>query len=343
MPSTTGIQKDALGLPAHARPPHIDTRNDAPFDSRSTERLVPMRALVLGLCRTGTSSLREALLALGYTDVYHMSSLESADAEVCNAWIKALEQLKLIAQREEDTQDATQDEQDFWDRMTGHVDSVTDVPCALFYRQLLRVYPDAPVILSIRSPVTAELSEARHLHGASAFAKSCQDTILTMRRRVWFMTPSRASDIFTRIVPVPRQILVRRQTLSVLFGNNSFQGHPAKEIQHAKAVYKAHNASVVKLCERLGRKVLVYDVKESWEPLVTFLNENSEDDRVQAPLDAQGDEVPFPRLNDTATFHKVVGEKAQALRSKARGLLVKVGTFVVGSVIVITIAVLLRR
>ncbi|KAJ6573081.1 hypothetical protein DFH09DRAFT_981932 [Mycena vulgaris] len=40
-------------------------------DRRGASRTVPMRVLVLGFCRTGTSSMREALKTLGYKDTHH--------------------------------------------------------------------------------------------------------------------------------------------------------------------------------------------------------------------------------------------------------------------------------
>ena len=50
-----------------------------------------MQVLVLGLCRTGTFSMRTALQKLGYSSVYHMTDAvgnDSGDPEKWNALFK---------------------------------------------------------------------------------------------------------------------------------------------------------------------------------------------------------------------------------------------------------------
>jgi hypothetical protein len=49
-----------------------------------------------------------------------------------------------------------------------------------------------------------------------------------------------------------------------------------------------------------GERLLVYDVKEGWEPLCRFLH-------VAVPADK-----PFPHLNDTSAFHQMIQERTQS-------------------------------
>jgi hypothetical protein len=112
------------------------------IDRRTCTRVVPMKVLCLGLGRTGTSSLRQALLDLGYSDVYHFASLLQENPRDSEMWIDAF-QAKFhgkgkLFEREE------------FDQLLGHCMAVTDLPCALFAKELLEAYPDAKVILTVR-------------------------------------------------------------------------------------------------------------------------------------------------------------------------------------------------
>ena len=53
------------------------------IDRRGSKRIVPMKVLALGLSRTGTGSLRQALFKLGYFDVYHGTSLVNENPRDC--------------------------------------------------------------------------------------------------------------------------------------------------------------------------------------------------------------------------------------------------------------------
>ena len=70
--------------------------------------------------------------------------------------------------------------------------------------------------------------------------------------------------------------------------------------EHAIAVFERWNEEVK---ERVPpEKLLVYEVREGWEPLCEFLG-------VEAPKDRE-----FPHLNDTEAFRKMIGRaRASAL------------------------------
>ena len=68
-------------------------------------------------------------------------------------------------------------------------------------------------------------------------------------------------------------------------------GGKFEDRQYAIGVYKQHIAQVQ--AHVPAERLLVYDVKEGWEPLCRFLN-------VPVPLDK-----PFPHLNDTKNFQRL--------------------------------------
>lgn len=315
------------------RADHIVARNQQPFGERAPSRLVPMRVLNLGLCRTGTASLRLALLHMGYADVYHMSSVEGAPDSECEAWLAAM-RAKEVAQnrrrtrnKEENGKDAAaamsdeerRAEQVFWDRMTGHVEAASDIPTSLFPEELLRCYPDAKVVLTVRGDAKGRDDETasrrpKHLAGAETFATSTCATILALRNRTWWMAAGLLPTLFVSLVPVPRRALVRRATFRLLFDVLSAEESEALADDHARLarIYQMHNARVMSLCEEQGREVLVYNVAEGWAPLLEFLGERD------VPRDENGERREFPRLNDTATFHRIVGVKMAEMKAAAR-------------------------
>lgn len=276
-----------------------------------------------------------------------MDSLDHVGAGECEAWLEALS--RHDKDRDGGTKgdggmEASDEEKQFWDRMTGHVSAVTDVPCAIFAKELLRCFPDAPVMLSIRSPAEDEVELPRYLHGAAAFAKSVHNTILETRRRVPWMKPGIMSDAFLWVMGLPPAMKVRREGLRILFGDDVCRGEPGREIEIAKGRYRQHNEEVVATCKGMGRKVLVFDCKDGWGPLLDFLNEGKEDGEVlEAPKDDMGNEIPFPRLNDTAMFHQIVGAKAKKTKAMISLKLQRFGTIAVSGALAAALAIWLAR
>lgn len=90
-----------------------------------------------GLPRTGTNSLRLALIRLLGGDCYHMFAVK-ADPPQARAWVRALDG-DLSGVHE----------------LLAGCSAVVDWPAAFFWRELLAAHPEAVVVLSVRdSPVT---------------------------------------------------------------------------------------------------------------------------------------------------------------------------------------------
>ena len=140
-----------------------------------------------------------------------------------------------------------------WRPLLSDYRAVVDWPGAYFWRELASAHPEAKVILSVRDP--------------DRWCDSIQSTIFPLLQRL----------AETEGEALPGDIIMER----------TFAGQTADRTQ-CTAVFAAHNQAVQ---EAFGpNRLLVFDVKEGWEPLCAFLG-------VPVP---EGE--PFPHLNDTAEF-----------------------------------------
>ncbi|KAG8668413.1 hypothetical protein FPOAC1_007792 [Fusarium poae] len=110
----------------------------------STKQKREMKVLSLGLPRTGSASMAEALTILGYKNVYHGTHTIDRPEDwaimerACDA---SFTNLPSYTGRP-----FTREE---WDELWGHCEATTDV-ASIFAPQLIKAYPDAKVILAIR-------------------------------------------------------------------------------------------------------------------------------------------------------------------------------------------------
>ena len=117
-----------------------------PVERPQLRRDRSLQVLALGLSRTGTDSLRQALYELGCYEVYHgYRSAEYTSQKI--QWIK-LGQAQAAANK------AFLNAHEF-DKVLGDCEAVTDIPCAGFATDLLRCYPDAKIIVNYREDVDA--------------------------------------------------------------------------------------------------------------------------------------------------------------------------------------------
>ncbi|KAE8447257.1 hypothetical protein EG329_010951 [Mollisiaceae sp. DMI_Dod_QoI] len=216
-------------------------RHATNIDCSNCTRTVPMKVLVLGLSRTGTSSLRQAFFDLGIFDVYHFSSIVNENPADCKLWIRALE-WKLEGK-------GTWEKKD-WDALLGHCMAISDHPCLTFCDELLEAYPDAKVVLTVRDNV-------------DVWHESVMDTIwpfvellikkdVSFWRKMWrkFLDP----DEFQRMTK-----------LFHLNPKGMYHEFPTR----GKIFYEEHNAKIQRVVPE--EKLLVYNVKQGWGPLCEFL------------------------------------------------------------------------
>lgn len=157
-----------------------------------------------------------------------------------------------------------------WDRIFEGYQSAVDWPASAFYRDLMEEYPAARVILTVRDP------ERWHESG--------RNTIF----------PPEHQDENEEISEERR---LHRDMARTIVWNGVFDGK-VRDREHAIEVFNRHIATVKS--EVPTDRLLVFDVREGWEPLCAFLD-------VPVP------DVPFPRLNDTQTFNEQRGSAPEGV------------------------------
>lgn len=127
---------------------------------------------------------------------------------------------------------------------------VADWPAGLFYKEIIEAHPDAKVMLSVRDP--------------KGWFESINGTLKQMK---------------SLNLPIPQFRRVKRFLETAMEG---FFGGRADDKAHMVHFFEAHIEAVKAFVGE--ERLLVYNVKEGWEPLCNFLE-------VEVPAQ------PFPRLN----------------------------------------------
>jgi hypothetical protein len=153
-----------------------------------------------------------------------------------------------------------------WSELFAGYNAAVDWPACSFYQGLMDAYPEAKVVLTVRDPEQWYESVTNTIYPASKRAADAPD------------------------------VRAHRQMVEALIWQGTFGGR-FEEKRHAIAVFERHIQEVTRQVP--AQRLLVYEVREGWEPLCRFLD-------VPVPQE------PFPRLNDTAAFQRSVQDRAQA-------------------------------
>jgi Sulfotransferase domain len=145
-----------------------------------------------------------------------------------------------------------------WNTVFKGYHATVDWPACTFYRELMQAYPHAKVLLTVRDP--------------EKWYESVANTIY----RVSHQTPD-SNSIRS----------VHRNMINALIWQGTFEDR-FEDKEYAIAVFLRHIEEVKQYVA--AEKLLVYNVKEGWEPLCAFLE-------VAVPA-----EKPFPHDNDRASF-----------------------------------------
>lgn len=179
-----------------------------------------MQVIGAGFGRTGTMSMQAALETLGYR-CYHMKEV-TEHADHLAAWHE------LVADR------AAMD----WPWLFKDFEATVDFPACTYYQELLREFPDAKVVLTVRDP------------------DRWFDSFLTLQQ---------TTDRFRvfRFIPRARRFLAFVDTLlPKVFGD-------PRDRARCIEVFERHNREVQ---ERVPpERLLVFRVQDGWEPLCRFL------------------------------------------------------------------------
>jgi len=180
-----------------------------------------LRLIGAGFGRTGTLSLKAAIEKLGAGPCYHMMEVPQNPGHA-ELWLAAA------------------DGNARWDELLAGYPATVDWPGCRFWRELVAAYPDAKVLLSVRS--------------RESWYQSVRGTI--------FQTLSHAHQV-SDANPGAMLQMARKIVLE-----DTFDGR-LDDPEHAMDVFDRHNEAV--RSEVPADRLLVYELGSGWEPLATFL------------------------------------------------------------------------
>jgi hypothetical protein len=207
-----------------------------------------LKVIGAGFGRTGTKSLKTALEQLGFGRCYHMVEVVRNPGHLKH-WTEIMQGGKAD-----------------WDRLFRGYQAATDWPVAAYYKDLMNVYPQAKVILTVRDP------ERWH--------RSVMNTLYQAGRGLFGRV--------TRIIPSVHQFLnaMEKAIWQDVFHNR------LEDKAHAVEVFKNHIEEVKRSVPK--ERLLIFEARQGWEPLCSFLN-------VPVPVDK-----PYPHKNKGAWARQVL-------------------------------------
>lgn len=159
---------------------------------------------------------------------------------------------------------------------------VSDIPCSIFYKELMTAYPAAHVILTTRDEDAWVESVSKTLHLAYSKAKA---------------KPSKLASLYHLH----------------LWGDDF--------LANGRKAFRQHNRAVLEAAADQGRKVLVFDPSQGWESLCEFLQKPvpavaypCKD--MWASYKAMVKEVEAGRLTEDAiTIKRPIGAQGEGIKS----------------------------
>ena len=215
-----------------------------------------MKVIGAGFGRTGTMSLKAALERLGFGPCFHMIDL-IRDPTPLPYWQAAADGEKVD-----------------WTEALDGWESTIDWPGCTYWEEMAEIWPDAPVLLSVRDPEAWYRSTVNSIHEAKEMA---------LRGELQGNTEE---------PPDPAVM----QMINGLIWKGTFKGRFTDK-EFALEVFRRHNEDVKSKVP--ADRLLVYEIKQGWGPLCDFLG-------VEVP------DEPMPHLNDTESFRNMFGMPALA-------------------------------
>ncbi len=248
-----------------------------------------------GLGRTGTLSLHAALERLGFAPCEHMTNC-FAHPERFALWLEAARRKRA-------------GEPIDWRSLFAGYRATVDWPGVYFWRELTEAHPEAKVILTVRD--------------SERWYDSARATIYTATRA---RTATRSARILYGLLAWVEPRAGRGfRTVQETVWDGTFGGRFADR-DEALRIFAAHTREVEATIP--ARRLLVFDVKQGWEPLCAFL---------AVPVPAG---EPFPHVNAAADFTR--RQRDQYLQI-ARALLPAVGAAAVGGIAGLMLGLSRRR
>ena len=200
-----------------------------------------MRIIGAGFGRTGTTSLKAALEALGFGPSYRLDEVFKHPEQV--AFWEA----------------ACRGERVDWEGFFAGYGVAVDWPAFSFYKELTEAFPEAPVILTVRDP--------------ERWYESVRSTIYGIHRLSAGPAPVRLAFALVGLF-APAVTGIARLADSTLW-DGAFDGR-FEDRRHAIETFQRHNEEVRRQVP--PERLLVYDVREGWAPLCDFLGVEAPDE-----------------------------------------------------------------
>lgn len=114
-------------------------------------RKEPMQVFCVGFPRTGTESLQQALITLGYDYTYHGWDILFEQPLYSDKWVDLeRRKFKVHTNNRSILDDDCKITAAEFDEVFGRCTAVTDAAGSVFAAELIEAYPDAKVVLNIR-------------------------------------------------------------------------------------------------------------------------------------------------------------------------------------------------
>lgn len=226
-----------------------------------------MKLIGAGLPRTATMTQKIALEVLGLAPCYHMANV-MGDLDTVPRWLEA-----FLGN-------------DDWDDIFGGYRATVDWPGAFFYKELMEAYPDAKVLLSVRSGESWERSM-----GDTIWGIFYGDILVHDLSTAWGRVDRRWANYITFCKAM-------WEKSGLLAGE--FEGTGTGRMAEAMDRYNQEVQRSVP-----AERLLVWSPADGWAPLCEFL---------EVPVPG----VPLPHVNDTKGFGDKIVDLALGALSRWR-------------------------
>lgn len=152
-----------------------------------------------------------------------------------------------------------------WESLFAGFEAAADFPSSVYYKEMMQAFPEAKVLHSVRDP--------------QRWYESTLETIYQADK-----LPAWAMRWLPFVGPMSR--MINKAIWDGLFSGKF------KERDFAIKFFDEYTQDVIRSVP--AERLLIFDVKQGWEPLCEFLD-------VPVP------DVPFPHLNDRKTMGRMLG------------------------------------
>ena len=216
---------------------------------------MPLQIIGAGFGRTGTLSTYTALKQLGFP-CYHMMEVLGNPANKK----RHLDFWRKVA-------DAPDVRRDDWEQVFGPYTASVDNPAVCVWRELIRFYPEAKVLLTL------------HPKGADAWYESVMETIYFTENTWQFKVLHAVTPFGRKFGDMSRKLIwkhLHRDTMPDRAKATAFYNQHIEEVKAAVP----------------PERLLIFTANQGWAPLCAFLG-------VAVP------NSPFPNVNDRADFQNL--------------------------------------